>query len=109
MKSKVIETIKKYALLVGTLIYLYAGFAAIVAYYLSSAIRSEWKGLIVPVILSSIFGAIYSVVNYKLLGRLFSKNTVNTFTVTLVITLLMLFIFTLCMYAIKYIDVIKIL
>ncbi len=96
MKSKVIETIKKYALLVGTLIYLYVGFTAIVAYYLISVIRSEYKGLIVPMVLSFIFGAIYSAVNYKLMGRLFSKNVVNTFTVTLVITLLMLFILTLC-------------
>lgn len=107
MKSKVIETIKKYALLVGTLIYLYVGFVAIVVYYLSTFL-SEPKGLIMPMVLSSIFGAIYSAVNYKLLGRLFSKSVVNTFTVTLVITLLTLFIITLCKYVISYTGFIKV-
>ena len=105
MKSKVIETIKKYALLVGTLIYLYVGFTAIVAYYLISVIRSEYKGLIVPMVLSFIFGAIYIAVNNKLSGRLFSKSTVNTFSATLVITLLTLFIFTLCKSAINVVTV----
>lgn len=102
MKSKVIETIKKYALLVGTLIYLYVGFVAIVVYYLNSTFLSEPKWLIMPMVLSSIFGAIYSAVNYKLLGRLFSKSVVNTFTVTLVITLLTMFIITLCKYVNSY-------
>ncbi len=102
MKSK----IRKYALLlVGAFIYLYVGFVAIVAYYSISAFHSGSKGLIVPMVLSSIFGAIYIAVNNKLSGRLFSKSTVNTFSATLVITLLTLFIFTLCKSAINVVTV----
>ena len=89
------KSIERYALQAWCLIYLYLGFGVIVRYYYTRAISSEPKELIVPMVLSTLLGAIYSGVNYKLSGRVFSKTVVNTFTVTLVITLLALFIGTL--------------